>query len=327
MVQHTVKSIVLIALTAFGLNSQLWAGESPVELLAQMAHSMKSTSYKGRLVYAHGKRLDSLDIMHRAGGALEQERLVSLNGERYEIFRDGKTVVRMRSDRQFVQVTQNFKNRSLILSLPDGNLKGSKHYRLAAHGDGRIAGLDSKIVSILPLDEYRYGYRIWIANSLKLPLKMELLSPAGELLEVVMFTQIEQVSELDIDKFKPKLDERSLINSKSELVGESGDRSNWHFQDLPDGFAVEGQRAYRMQKHKSPTIHFLVSDGMAVVSVYIEQLKKQKLIAGGTKIGAVNTYGLERGGHQIMVIGEVPGKTVQRIAEAVHKNEVRESRD
>ena len=325
MLQRAVKTILLFAVAVFGASGQLSADESPIELLAHMALAMKTTSYRGQLVYAHGKRLDSLDIMHRAADGREQERLVSLNGDRYEIYRDGKMVVRMQPDQNLVQVTQNFKDRSLILSLPDGNLKDSKHYRVTAHGNDRIADLDSRIVSILPLDEYRYGYRIWIADQLRLPLKMELLSPVGKLLESVMFTQIERVSNLDLDKYRPVLDDAKLT-SKTELF-RGAKATRWRFRNLPDGFAVEGQRSYQMQKHKNTTVHFLVSDGMAVVSVYIEQMKHQQPMHGGNNMGAVNTFGLDREGYQIMAIGEVPGKTVKRIAESVHLTQAIDTND
>jgi sigma-E factor negative regulatory protein RseB len=62
------------------------------------------------------------------------------------------------------------------------------------------------------------------------------------------------------------------------------------------------------------------SDGLATVSVYVEQLPApEDAFNGLSTMGAVNAYGRLLEGHQITVVGEVPPVTVELIARSVER--------
>ena len=54
-----------------------------------------------------------------------------------------------------------------------------------------------------------------------------------------------------------------------------------------------------------PVVHFVLSDGLASVSVYVES-DPQEGLEGATRIGAVHAAGDRVSGHQVTVVGEVP---------------------
>ena len=62
------------------------------------------------------------------------------------------------------------------------------------------------------------------------------------------------------------------------------------------------------------------SDGLAAVSVFIEQLprdaKSQRM--GLSNVGAINIYTREVANHVVTVVGEAPALSVRRIADTVH---------
>jgi negative regulator of sigma E activity len=71
-----------------------------------------------------------------------------------------------------------------------------------------------------------------------------------------------------------------------------------------------------MKKHLVQ--HFVLSDGLAMVSVYIEKsLADEQALEGESSMGSVNAYGRRVDGHRVTVMGEVPKATVKQIAEAV----------
>jgi sigma-E factor negative regulatory protein RseB len=60
------------------------------------------------------------------------------------------------------------------------------------------------------------------------------------------------------------------------------------------------------------------SDGLASVSVFIEQLDDEgEMAVGLSRMGGVNTYAKHLGDFQVTAVGEVPPTTVQRIANSV----------
>jgi sigma-E factor negative regulatory protein RseB len=64
--------------------------------------------------------------------------------------------------------------------------------------------------------------------------------------------------------------------------------------------------------------YLVVSDGLASVSVYIERIAvDNENFMGESRMGAVNIYSSLLDDHHVTVVGEVPQKTVQMIAESI----------
>jgi sigma-E factor negative regulatory protein RseB len=67
-----------------------------------------------------------------------------------------------------------------------------------------------------------------------------------------------------------------------------------------------------------PVEQLVLTDGMATVSVFVEQLGEQaKAFNGVSHVGAVNAYGTVVNDHQLTVVGEVPLATVQLIGKSL----------
>jgi sigma-E factor negative regulatory protein RseB len=66
--------------------------------------------------------------------------------------------------------------------------------------------------------------------------------------------------------------------------------------------------------------HMVFSDGMAMVSVYVEQaLPGTRAFEGLSAMGAMNAYGALVDGYQVTVVGEVPPATVEMMATSVER--------
>jgi len=64
--------------------------------------------------------------------------------------------------------------------------------------------------------------------------------------------------------------------------------------------------------------HFVLSDGLASVSVYVES-DPQGGLEGDTRIGAIHAAGRRVAGHQVTVVGEVPLQTVEAVLAGIRK--------
>jgi sigma-E factor negative regulatory protein RseB len=67
-------------------------------------------------------------------------------------------------------------------------------------------------------------------------------------------------------------------------------------------------------------LHLVYSDGLASVSVFIEKDKGvSSHLYGASSMGAVNAFGNLVGEHFVTVVGEVPAKTVQLMAQSTSR--------
>jgi sigma-E factor negative regulatory protein RseB len=88
----------------------------------------------------------------------------------------------------------------------------------------------------------------------------------------------------------------------------------WQPEKLPPGFELASHN------HKSGADgvyeHMVYSDGLAAVSVYVEQQASGTVFRSGvSQLGTNNAYMRKQGDLQITVIGEVPAITVRSIAD------------
>ena len=69
-----------------------------------------------------------------------------------------------------------------------------------------------------------------------------------------------------------------------------------------------------------PLEHFVYGDGLASLSIYIEQLDANaKSLEGISRMGAMSAYGTMVGQYQVTVVGEVPGVTVRNVGRSVKR--------
>src|SRR3989304_4751151 len=68
------------------------ASEKAQMLINEMSRASHDLNYDGVLVYRCANQMNTMRIIHKAGGEGEHERLVSLTGSAREVIRDGNTV-------------------------------------------------------------------------------------------------------------------------------------------------------------------------------------------------------------------------------------------
>ncbi|WPL12809.1 Sigma factor AlgU regulatory protein MucB precursor [Thiorhodovibrio litoralis] len=92
---------------------------------------------------------------------------------------------------------------------------------------------------------------------------------------------------------------------------------NWEFKELPDGFNVISHEWIDSDEGAQQE-YFLLGDGLASVSVYVEQ-SEQPGLAGQTQMAAIHAAGKWLDGYQITAVGEVPAETVTALVDAISK--------
>lgn len=303
--RRLIPLAVAAAYCAGAVASERTAGEQ----LERMASAMRTLSYEGTLVYLHSTRLETLRIVHRIENGRAHEQLVSLNGP-------VRTLTRERD-----QVTCELPN-SHPISVQRRGLVGDilrpkaidpdaldPHYFVHPLGSARVADRQTEVVGIIPRDNLRYGYRFFLDLESGLPLKSDLMGQEAEPIEQIMFTALELIPEDGGPPVATGADEVDAPPAAPQPQAEGA--SDWHFNALPPGFRLVMQDRSR-DAAGQPVEHFVLSDGLASVSVYVENDSEEGL-DGTTRIGAIHAAGGRLSGHQVTVVGEVPSATVDAV--------------
>lgn len=284
------------------------------EQLARMATALRSLSYEGVLVYAYEGHLETLRIIHRVEGGHVSELLESLNGPVRTLTRErDKVTCRLAGDRAF-SVPGRGLGADLLVSKPIDPQALSLHYVIRPLGGARVAGRETEVVGIIPRDALRYGYRFYIDIENGLPLKSDLMGTEQRPIEQILFVSLE-LDPAPPDHPMPAAGSESSSMSSPEQASAPLEPGPWRFERLPAGFRlVMADRS--ADEAEQVMDHFVLSDGLASVSVYIETGDEDGL-SGGSRIGAVHAAGGKIAGHQVTVVGEVPEGTVQAVLDGI----------
>ncbi len=286
--------------------------------LDRMSFAVNNLTYSGTLVFVRGHKIDTLRIWHQAEG--QMERLVSLNGAQREVWRDPDSVRCIMPESQQVLVDSRL-TEGVFPSFTADQLDASR-YSLKLGGVERVAGLPAQLLTIQPLDEFRYGHQLWLDRDSGMLLKSVLVDN-GEPVEQLLFTQIQIGGHIPQSELRPPLKpglvEVEMPTSVAGPGASNADEGHWAVTEIPAGFALRSHR-HSTHAEQGDGEHLLFSDGMASVSIYVEPSPKGRGgLSGYSKVGAVNMFGTQKGGFSVTAVGEVPSATVRKMAESVDR--------
>lgn len=296
------------------------AAAEDVNWLQRASTAVRTTDYRGTLVYLRDGKMDTLRIVHRYRNGRERERLVSLTGAPREIIRDGGVVTCVLPADRVVLVAHHAR-RNLLANVANIAERVDDNYEVRDLGARRLADRKCRAILIEPKDKFRYGYRLLIDERTHLPLKLDLLYQ-GEVLEQLMFTEVEFPAHIPDSALEPTFDldgfrwvrHQPITDVKNALT------AAWQAGKLPPGFRL-AETGVRRVGEDTLARQLLFTDGIATVSAFIAASGGRRAFTGATTMGAVNAYGRKVDGHQITVVGEVPSVTVRLIAEHIQRSE------
>ncbi len=287
--------------------------------LERMHNAVQQLNYEGTFVYLHNQHMESMKIVHTVENGVERERLVSLNGARREVVRSKGEVICIQPDIKSVLVGKRFGHEGIAKLLPYKPDEISAYYDFRMDGEERVADKNTKIIMVIPKDENRYGHRVSLDVASALPLRSDLLDNTGETVSQIMFTSmmigdavhdnsLELVTHEELKEYNWK------HQDPMRSMADSDNASRWTFGPLPDGFRLSVHEIRVANSGNGVVEHFVFTDGLATMSVYIEKAIEEKHFDGGSQMGAIHAYGAQQDGFQITAVGEVPAQTVKKFA-------------
>jgi sigma-E factor negative regulatory protein RseB len=297
--------------------------EDPRVLLQRMATAVETLNYEGTFVHIVEGRADTMYVVHRVENGQSTERLISLDGPGREIIRNEDEVTCIFGDRKSVLVERRDDDGPLRSAVPSYSDELDAWYDFVKLRPQKKVGRPARVIAIRPRDDFRYGYKLWMDKATDMPLKAQLVDMYGKVVEQLMFVSIELPDDIPESKVEPTLSTEGFTwyrQEDSSAPEERGGASNWRAARMPDGFRLSAANVKVMTGSDRAVEHLVYTDGMAAVSVFVEDVGSGKDdLKGAAQIGAANAFTAIVEGHQITAVGEVPTDTVRMIARSMER--------
>lgn len=294
--------------------------------IEKMSSAMQNLNYTGTFVYLHDDEVETMKIYHSKLDGVEHERLVSLNGEAREIIRNADSVVCIWPGSKSVIVSKSQPRTPFPQFDPEQLTKLELTYDFRKSGHARVAGRHAKVIDIAPLDNYRYGYRLWVDAKTFLLLRSTMSDSDGNVAEQVMFTNVSYPSQMPLEMFNASItgkEHKWLTDIPLTIPTEpvvNADIPGIDEMSLPSGFELVSDKITPVAGTDFTVRRLMYSDGLASLSVFVADAEDKSsggILHGATSMGAVNAYGVQHDKWHATVVGEVPHATVKMLAESM----------
>lgn len=303
MIRKCIPAISLMGVLLFSHVAK--AADTADQWLQRFTEAMHNYEYSGVLVYSREGQLDAVELSHDVDEQGEHARLSYLDGLPREFLQEGDRITRKISGE--VVASDRIQGRN-----PSGRFSGGleqvkRHYQLQLKGQGRVVGRPAVIVEIVPRDNQRLGYRLWLDKESSLLLKSVTLDPLARELETFQFTSF---------SFTAKGEPVAVATGADAPFADDQGILPW----MPEGFELFMQKQAVEVSEGHLANMYSWSDGVSTFSVFVEPLRADSLKEGHHQYGAtvvvVRSIHQQNQGRVVTVVGEIPLHTAQKIAAA-----------
>jgi sigma-E factor negative regulatory protein RseB len=314
-VAHPVAARSLLFLVLAGGNA---AAQEARDWLERMSRAVEDLNYRGTFVHVLDGTAETLHIVHRNVGGQSGERILSMDGAGREIVRQGDRVQGIFPDRRIVSFETRSDGSALVAALPSSTAELEPHYEINLGDGARVAERAVQVLEIKPRDEFRYGYMLWLDQETAMPLQSQLIDEQGQVVEQILFTEIEVPAEIPAEALEPTIDTTGFTTLRAPESAPLAAEIPWRAKTVPGGFRLSVATQSPMGGSDTPVEHLVYSDGLATVSVFIEDPKTQSEFGEGFfSVGSTNAYSMTLSGRKVTAMGEVPRQTVRTIASSL----------
>jgi sigma-E factor negative regulatory protein RseB len=316
-----VRTATLLLSLALGVSGAP-AEEQVGTWLNKMAQAARSLSYDGIFVYQKNGQVDAMRLIRSVNGRGEHERLIALTGPARELVRDDTMVTCIVPSGKAPPIGIKRTRNPFLAMVPQHYKVLQQFYHFRLGEQDRIAGRITQQLIVEPKDHHRYGYHLWLDQESGLLLKSQVMDASDKSLEQMMFTSLEILDKVPPDLLRP-----------GNSLGSQGEQMRWHITEqepqdtnkscwnvdwLPPGFSLVAHEMRRPSGSENALEHLVFTDGLALVSIFMEREPQPPVPVGVLQRGAVNTYTRRIGNTLVTVVGEIPALTVKQIGDSVN---------
>lgn len=303
------------------------AGPDARAWLERMSQALVQRNYDGRFIHSTAAQSETMRIVHRNVSGKITERLVSLDGTGREYVRTNTEVTYYMPDKRSVLVETRADSDALLSLIPEYKPGLEAYYDISTGPVMKILERKAQLVTVQPRDEFRYGYRLWLDAETAMPLKSQLFDRQGRVLEQVAFAELAVRERVNDQDLQPSVDTTGFQWTRQEVRKRNVTLSDvgWRVANLPPGFKLKLTRVQPVPGSATPVRHLVYSDGLATVSMFIEQSALNSGASVGLqRVGSAHAFQTDAKGYQVTAVGEVPAVTVRKMVGSLTREPTRE---
>ena len=294
--------------------------------LARMRDASAGRAYQGTFVVSSASgALSRALITHACDGEQQWVRVETLTGASRTTYRHDDEVVTFWPGARVVRSEKRETLAAFPVFMQAHGGAIADFYRAQLTSSGRVAGLDADVIEFVPRDGFRYGYRAWSEKSTGLLLKLQTLDAAGRVLEQSAFSELQLNAPVSTDSLKTAMGRTDGYRVEPAAVTPTtADAEGWLIKTAVPGY--QPLHCYRWAGSSASTVHWVFSDGLASVSLFIDVYDPRHHVAEAVMLtGATRTLtrrlGKPGGGRWwLTVVGEAPTRTLQAFADGLVRN-------
>jgi len=355
---HWLIPCALVCAVLAALPQGARGADDPRLWLEKMNKALATRNYDGTFFHISGGRVETMRIVHRVRAGRVSERLQSLDGSRREFVRANDELTCYLPDQHTVLVEPRQDRGPFLGSLPQFDPSVGEFYRIESMASTHILGRPARVIAVYPKDQYRFGYRLWLDEKTAMPLKTQLCDPQGQVIEQIFFARLDMPENIPDSDLAPTVRTEGMrwVRQGPSIDSTSAALADYRASQLPPGFRLTVQGAQTLGGASAPASHLVYSDGLATVSVFVEEQRGSALgatapgtdnssatttagapgfgtpaastgvslepdaqapVQGLARVGSGYAYSTVVQGHQVTAVGEVPAQTVEFIAHSV----------
>ena len=309
---------IALKFTALSLSLLLSSIASAEELSAKqsldkMTQALDNLNYEIAFVQTTPSNMDSFRYRHIKKDNKTYAQLVTLDGRQQEIIQRDNLVSYFQPNTQaFTLNSGNIVDAMPAVVRADFD-KLSSAYDFIKLGKDRVAGRFADTIRIVPKDDFRYQYLVFVDEENGLLLRGDMLDSEGKLLDQF------RVVTLYIDDRLRGLTEYINKVSMPPLLKESKNEQNsditWSAGWLPQGFSLIRYTQEILENEAIDSA--LYSDGLFTFTLFVSNVGSNVLPENTWKQGAYTIYSEVNGGKEITFIGQLPIAAAKRIVQEV----------
>lgn len=305
--------LILLAILAMSFPAMAREDMPAKAWLENMSQALREQEFKISLIQIQADHIRPLVYIHGKVQDQEVAFLEHLNGPPKNAVRVGNTVTFIEHDQPAYSVHAKRIQGVIPAAFADDISNLEAGYQFVLGGRSRIAGRPGQLVRIIPNDDNRYGYQVWLDMDTFLPLRFDMINNDKQLLEQLMVVELLVLEEVPSILIEAHKQEWPAVMAQSErAAGE-----DWKFGWLPKGFKVLVKDQHRLIGSKEAVEYIAISDGLASISVYVAKagdapLPDELVTRNGLSLATERV-----GNAEVVAVGKVPAETLSRIAQSI----------
>lgn len=292
--------------------------DSPMAYLAAMQQAHKQLNYEQLYLLDDGDEVSSWRYRHARQGEERYAQLLKLDELREElIFQNGLLGYFGDFNPFSLRTEKMLDHRPAVIDADFDSLDG---YSVIDMGRSRIANRVARTLRVVPNDEFRYQYMLWIDEEHHLLLKSELLDREQNVLEE--FRVLQSVVDEQLDEIIEPI-KRVTLPTVVPMANLAEKTLSWKPKWLPKGFklqATDVQIMTNLQGQTEQVESQFFSDGLFSFTIYVAENQGFMFDEQFWRQGKNSIYSQMVGEKNVIVIGELPLASARHIVQEIELN-------